>query len=359
MTFSPAVLQATERDVDPISAFSHYLLDHIEDFARRTGPPVTTYSFGPLVVDMQIVGEAFRHRLTHAIAFAQVSAQASSKSAWRILAIDGTKSGIGAPPYRVKSQPLLERLHHCEKEQLTVRYNPATLTWSAFCGPRRLAVFWAADAEGLADWDDSAPCREFFHRMTVPTECFLAHAAGIGVGGKGIFLTGRSGSGKSTTTAAAARAGMVTTGDDFVLIDPRSSRAYALYDSLKLDSRSSEWFSELAADGVNAPREPTVKCLIHLSRSRPASFVLQLPISAIFLPRVEGSQKTIIGPASAAEAMRALVPSTICLNRGGEAETIRKSTSFLRNMPAYHCNLGSDPNEVVSTISEFVMGLSA
>jgi serine kinase of HPr protein (carbohydrate metabolism regulator) len=46
--------------------------------------------------------------------------------------------------------------------------------------------------------------------MTLSTECFLAHAATIGINGKGVLLTGPSGSGKSTTAAAAALSGLVT-----------------------------------------------------------------------------------------------------------------------------------------------------
>jgi hypothetical protein len=343
--------------VDPITAFSYKLLAHIEDFARKTEPPAVTFSFGPLVVEMKIVGDTFRQRLTHAIEFARLSEPGEPDSAWRILAIDGRTSGIGAPPYRVTNRQHLDRLHHCEHQQLSVRYNSITSTWSAYFGAQRLAAIWTADAERLPGWDDAAPCRELFHQMTLPTECFLAHAAGIGVGGKGVLLTGRSGSGKSTTTAAAALSGLLTTGDDIVLIDPRSSRAHALYDSLKLDLRSAERFFELAAHAVNADREPSEKCRIHLSQSHPSTFVHQLPINAILLPRADGASKTSIFPATPGEAMRALVPSTICLIRGGESETIRKSTAFLRKIRAFHCNLGSDPMEAVDAISTFVTDL--
>lgn len=78
------------------------------------------------------------------------------------------------------------------------------------------------------------------------------------------------------------------------------------------------------------------------------AFVRQLRVKAILLPRTDGGAATTIIPATVGEAMRALVPTTICLIRGGEAETIRKSTAFLRRLPAYHCRLGSDPREAAA-----------
>jgi hypothetical protein len=347
-----------EVSADPITAFSYRLLTHVEDLVSNAKPPVETFSFGPLVVEMQVVGDVLRQRLTRAIEFARLSESYEPRSVWQIRAIDGKPSGIGAPPYRITSRQHLDRLHNYERDQLSVRYNPITLTWSACFGARRLAAIWTADVALMPDWDDAAPCRELFHRMILPTECFLAHAAGIGVGGRGVLLTGRSGSGKSTTTAAAVTSGLVTAGDDFVLVDPRSRRTYALYDSLKLDSRSGQRFAELTAHAANANRDPSEKCRVHLARSHPSGFARQLPIDAVLLAQADGARKTSIVPATPGEAMRALVPSTICLVRGGEAETIHKSTLFLRNMRAFRCDLGSDPKEAIATISAFVNDLS-
>ena len=348
-----------EGGADPIDDFVESVRAHIESVVEANDPPAETFSFGPLVVSMQIIGDAFRRRLVRPIEFARQPDAGERNSAWRILAIDGNAAGVGAPPYRITSRQHLERVHQSKDRQLNVRYNPNTLTWSACFGASRLAVIWTADAESLPDNDDWSPCRELFHRMLLPTECFLAHAAVIGAGGKGIFLTGPSGSGKSTTTAAAALGGLVTAGDDFVLVDPRPARAYALFNSLKLDMRSAGWFPELAAHAVNADCDPTEKRRIYLSRSRPSAFVARLPINAVLLPHADGAAKTGIVPASSADAMRALVPSTVFLVRGGEVETTRKCTAFLRQMPAYHCSLGSDPRELIDTISAFIAGLSS
>jgi hypothetical protein len=346
--------------IDPISAFAFELLAYVEGVAAASEPPGAAFSFGPLHVDIRVVGEDFRRRLTRAIDFARVTGPVPGRSPWRITALDGAAAGIAAPPdwtFRVTSPRHLERLHHSDDQQLCVRYNPSTSTWSAVFFPQRAVVIWTADARQLPDWDDSAPFRDMFHWMLLHTEFFLAHAATVGVDGKGILLTGRGGSGKSTTAAAAALGGMVTTGDDFVLIDPQSTCAHALYDCVKLDQQSAGWLPQLSAHAVNAGRDPGVKYRIHLAENFRSAFTDYLPINAVLLPRIEGSAKTEITPATIGEAMRALVPSTICLIRGGESETIRKATSFLRQIRAYNCLLGSDPREAVDAISKFVAAL--
>jgi hypothetical protein len=362
MTEVAGALPQAAENADPFGAFADELIARIENAAAANDARSTTFSFGPLVVDFRVVGDRYRHRLTEAIEFAGVSERARTRAAWRLTAIDGAVSGLGIPPewkFPITSPRHLERLHQSHDGQLTVRYNPPSLTWSVICSARRLAAIWTADAEQLPDWDDSAPCREMFHWMTLSTDCFLAHSAAIGIGNDGILLTGPGGSGKSTTAAAAAVSGLMTIGDDFVLIDPRSGHAHALYDTIKLDTRSSAWFAELAAHAVNPRRDPSAKSRVHLLRSRPSAFAHQLRIKAIVLPRTGGQTTTTIAPATVAEAMRALVPTTICLIRGGEIETIRKSAAFLRGLPAYRCNLGADPREAVATLSAFIRDLPA
>jgi hypothetical protein len=348
-------------NAEPIEIFAHELLTYVESVIAVHNPPESDFAFGPLTVKLRIVGETFRRRLTTAIAFAQLRNAQESALAWRIAAIDGASSGVGVPPgwnFRVTSERHLERLHHSADQKLSVRYDPDTQTWRILSVAQRLAIIWTADAERLPDWDDSAPCRDLFHWMTLPTEYFLAHAAAIGIGEKGVLLTGPGGSGKSTTTGAAILRGLLTAGDDFVLIEPRFAQAYALFDSIKLDAGSAALLSDLAADAVNSDRRHSEKARIHLFGSRPAVLVPRMPIDAVLLPRLDGGPKTTFVPASHGDAMRALVPSTIFLMRGGERETARKATLFLRKLPAYRCNLGRDPREAADAISVFVNGIS-
>lgn len=365
------VLSAIERGLDghispatpdagSIGAVANGLIDYLDDVVKAQRPLIERFSFGPLATDLSIVGDVFRRRLTTAIGFARFPGAEHSGATWRIVGIDGAACGVGPPPQMnltTREAGHAKRITPHAGRKLMVRHDPNSLTWRALSLQKRLAAIWTANAAQIPDWEDAAPFRDLFHWMTLPTDCFLAHAAAIGIGKAGALLIGPGGSGKSTTAAAAVLRGLKIAGDDFILVDPRPARAYALYDCIKLNIDSAERFPELKAEIVNPVRGPVEKGRIHLYRSRPLAFARSLPITAAILPRVAGQPTTTIVPATASDGVRALVPSTIFLVDGGEAETMGKASSFLRKLPLYHCNLGTDPFEAMDTISAFISDL--
>jgi hypothetical protein len=362
------VLSAIERALDErirftignagsIGAFAQELIDYVDGVVKAQRPFTERFSFGPLAIELSIVGDVFRRRMTTAIGFARLPGAEHSGTAWRIAGIDGVAAGVGPPPQTKLTTREAEQaqriLPHAERK-LMVRYDPNALTWRLLSLHKRLGSIWTADAARIPDWEDAAPFRDLFHWMTLPTDYFLAHAAAIGIGKAGVLLIGPGGSGKSTTAAAAALRGLRIAGDDFILVDPQPAQAYALYDCIKLSIDSVERFPQLRAEIVNPVHGPVEKGRIHLYRNRPLAFARSLPITAAILPRVTGQSMTTIAPATASDGVRALVPSTIFLVDGGEAETMRKASSFLRKLPLYHCNLGTDPFEAMDTISAFI-----
>lgn len=347
--------QATLVDMD---RFADDLFDRVEQLGSVAGAQKTTYAFGDFVFDLTLVGKTFADRFTRAIQFAETEADPPSPAQWRIIAVDGQESRAVIPPnWKFVSGAHArhaERLHQSEDGQLIVRFNPDTLTWTGVSYKRRSAIVWTFDAAALPDWEEAAPFRDLFHWLTLPSGSFLAHTAAVGLNGRALLLTGVGGSGKSTTTAAAITAGFQTTGDDFVLIDPDAGNALAIYDTIKLDDKGAAWFPALSQLAVNRPSSAAEKRRIHLCPAYGDQFAKSLRISAILLPRVAGLQKTEIKPANAADAFRALVPSTTCLIRGGEATTIKKASAFLRTLPSYHCYLGNNPDEAARTIADFL-----
>lgn len=348
-------------DAGATGAFANDLIDYVDKLVAVRQPPTERFAFGPLTVDLRVIGDDFRRRLTTPIDFARLPDTKCRASSWQIVAIDGIASGAGAPPQlksEVRGGGQVPRGLQRFERRLMVYYDPVTLTLRMLSSRRRFAVIWTPDAARIPQWDDSAPLRDLLHWITLPSECFLAHAAAIGIGKTGFLLVGPSGAGKSTTIGAAALRGLTTAGDDFVLIDPRSVEAHALYDYIKLDSDSAELFPDLKSEIANPMHGPAEKGRVHLRQSRPQTFARSLPVAAVFLPRVAGLPITKIVRASPSEAVRALVPSTISIVAGGAAEMFRKSAAFLRNLPVYHCNLGTDPFEAVDAMVDFIGGLA-
>ncbi len=361
ITFAVWSILMSEAAPVEMDRFADELFDRVEQLSFNGAALKTTYAFGNFVFDLTSVGKPFADRFRRAIRFAEVEPEADISAKWNVIALDGCASETAIPPiWKLVSaghSRHLERLHQSEDGDLIVRFNSDTITWSGVSYKRRSAIVWTADASALPLWEEAAPFRDLFHWMTLPSNRFLAHTAAIGFDSSAVLLTGAGGSGKSTTTAAAIMAGLHTTGDDFVLIDPDIGRALAIYDTIKLDAKGSAWFPRLAQLAPDQSFCPSEKRRIHLSPTYPNQFVKSLPISAILLPRVAHLSKTQIMPATSADAFRALVPSTTCLIRGGEATTIKKASAFLRKLPTYQCNLGNDPNEAAATITNFLGSL--
>jgi hypothetical protein len=340
--------------LDPIAQFGEALLDRAEQFAAAEPLRERSFDFGPIQVSLQVGGGLYAARLTRAIGFAATEAD---PTALRIIALDGAATGLGTPSgwhFPVTDKSHLERLHERPDLGLTMRWDPDTRTWRVLSAPRRLAAIWTADAAALPEWEDSAPLRDVLHWHAASGPALLLHAAGIGRNGAGVLLAGPGGSGKSTTTAAAVLAGLMTTGDDFVLIEPATTLAHALYDTVKLDEASLELVPQFQATIANPHRSPEQKARIHLAEMRPESYARALRLKAVLLPVVTGAAQTRLVPAGAGAAMRALVPSTVFLLRGAAGSVLAKSTDLLRRLPSYRLELGREPLEAVSVIDDFL-----
>ena len=339
---------------DPVAAFGSALIDRAEQVAAAEHLPVQGFDFGPIRLGLQVAGCRYAARLTRAIGFAAAEAAPDSL---RIVALDGVASGLGAPPdwhFPVTRQSHLERLHERPDLGLTLRFDPGTQTWRVLSAPRRLAAIWTADATALPEWEDSAPLRDVLHWHAASGPALMLHAAAIGPGSAGVLLAGPGGSGKSTTTAAAVRAGWMTTGDDFVLIDPGEVRAYGLYDSVKLGPESLDLVPEFRAAIGNPDRPADQKARIHLGEAWPERYARAIDLKALLLPVVTGAARSRIVPAGPGEGMRALVPTTVFLLRGAAASVMTKSTALLRRLPSYRLELGRDPAEAVEAIGAFL-----
>ncbi|CAN5397756.1 hypothetical protein BH09SUM1_BH09SUM1_13310 [soil metagenome] len=124
---------------------------------------------------------------------------------------------------------------------ITLLYEQHLRTLSALDANSGRAVFVAMDAVGLPLWERAAPLRGLLSAWFASRGMVIAHAAALAVGDSAILLTGKGGSGKSTTALMAATAGMEYLGDDWCLLHAGQSapaRVSSLYSSAKL-----QWYS--------------------------------------------------------------------------------------------------------------------
>jgi hypothetical protein len=210
-------------------------------------------------------------------------------------------------------------------------------------GVSRRALYWIPDAGGVPIHERGAPLRAALHWWMEAYGCRLVHAAAVGYGRDAVLLAGKGGSGKSTAALAALTGGWHYLGDDYCLVAAQGEpRVYSLYNSAKLERAHLENFPALRS-AVRCGSEPCGgKVLLDLHRFRPASLTATLPLRAVLLPRVAGRPETAAIPCTAAEALRALAPSSLLQLPGAGRSGLSAMAELAGKIPCYRLELGTE-----------------
>ncbi|HWB61232.1 MAG TPA: hypothetical protein VG733_17250 [Chthoniobacteraceae bacterium] len=208
----------------------------------------------------------------------------------------------------------------------------------------RRAIFWMPDARDLPGYHRATPFLPLLQWCFQSAGRQIAHAAAIGVPSGGALLAGKSGSGKSTTAALASEAGLLHLGDDLCVLADEPPRVFALYRSVKLLPGSLRFPALASWSQRKAAWTADDKDVMLLEGDGP----VELPLKMILLPRVTGAAETCARPATAAEAVRALAPSSLFLYPRGGREAFAFFARLAKRLPAFHLDLGTDAHNVAA-----------
>lgn len=230
---------------------------------------------------------------------------------------------------------------------------------------RNEAIYWVEDATAIPYYETGYPLSVLLNWWLAGRGRYFVHAATIGRPDGGVLLTGKGGSGKSTTTLACLFSTLGIVGDDYAVVDPARAHAFSLYNSIKLKSLRDVGRFPGIADAVSnldrvqaeAHSEDGEKALIFLHRHFHEHLLLDLPLKAILVPRIHAEAETRITPAPAALALKALAPSTLLQLPGNAHDAFRALVAMVRRIPAYEIALGHDIGRIPDRIDQFLTDL--
>jgi len=227
-------------------------------------------------------------------------------------------------------------------------WNKVLTMWDA---QLRRGIVWAGDAQRLPYWLPAAPLRAILHWSLATRVRHMLHAGAVGNERAGALLAGPPGSGKSTTALACLEAGLGYVGDDYVLVETEpAARAVSVYGTAKLHAPSLELLPSVPALQLSPDAQ---KFVVDVAGARPDLVRRSAAISAILLPRVTRGPLAL-HPAAASEALRALAPSTILQHADESATGMAVMAALVRQVPAYHLELGSDIAAVAPAIRDLL-----
>jgi hypothetical protein len=221
------------------------------------------------------------------------------------------------------------------------------------------AVYWIENAADLPYYEIAYPLTVLLNWWFGARNRFFVHAACFGTEAGSVLLTGKGGSGKSTTTLACLDSGLGLSGDDYCVIDPATLMAHSVYNTIKLKGLVDvERFSHLKSCIGNLARvddtEGGEKAMIFLQRFFPAQLLTRSALRAILVPRVADQDDTVITPASASHVFKAIMPSTLFQLPGNAQGEFRALANLVRALPSYEIALGRDIAAIPGVIRAFL-----
>lgn len=265
---------------------------------------------------------------------------------------------------------LLETLHanwtgvcgpRCEvpryhSDRMAVIYHPGPDVLSILDVESGQAYFLKRDASPLPYWEIGSPFRYILHHWFASRGIQFLHAGAVGHEDGGVLLAGKGGSGKSTTSLLCAKARLLYAGDDYCLVDPRSGFLFSLYNTGKLKgSDDVARIPEMTRQSRNPDsfeRGGDGKAIFFLSEIWPERVTSGFPLKAILIPRVSGGADSRLEPCSAADALMALLPSTIAQLPSSGAADCSRIEALVNSLPASVLHLGTDLEQIPPLVCE-------
>ncbi|HUC06646.1 MAG TPA: hypothetical protein VMR96_01035 [Solirubrobacterales bacterium] len=325
---------------------------------------------------LRYLGEPLREALL--APFDHLACRDAGDPALTISLFDTAATGVEPPPplwEPIAAAPGTNPVARLRSERACVLAAAGSRALTAALPAEGVAVFHLPDAAAVPPAERAAPIREALQLLLAARGRLMTHAGAVGRDGRGVLLVGRGGSGKSTLALSCTLAGMEIVADDYVLLDPTSLAAHAMQSTAKLTEDSAARLG-IPAEAIGpAGFEPTLegpaKALVSIPNLAPGRLKRRLEVAAVIAPKLSSSQPTysgggdelgeVEGPAvraiSAAEALRAVAPSTIVQAGFGGGDSLATLADLVRRVPSYALELSPNPAANAAAVERLVAGL--
>jgi hypothetical protein len=314
------------------------------------------YVVGGLPVRARFAGHAMFERVAQAIRHLETTP--SSESPSLLLHVwDARSTGSPVPEFPDVESPLGGRRPRYYVEQVGVRatYQPGNGMLSVLDSARGEAWYWAEDAAALPFLDAAEPLRQILHWWLGDHSRQLLHGGGVGLPHGGVLITGRNGSGKSTTALACLVSEVRYAGDDYVVVEPGAPpRLYSLYNSGKLERHHLVRFRDVL---TRLPRDDDVadeKAVIFADELYPGQVIRDFPLRAVIVPRVTKATRARLLEISPAAALAALAPTTLLQHHPPQPNALPAMAALVRSVPTLSLELGSDLASIPDVIQAYL-----
>jgi len=252
------------------------------------------------------------------------------------------------------------RIDGLDSKRVRAAFLPRTDGFTMLDLGRNIGLHHVPDATSVSVHQRSYPFRTLISWFGMQHQMTFVHGAVVGRERGGVLLGGASGSGKSTSALTCLQSELLYVSDDHVLLEELEGVVYAhgLYNSAKLHYDQLLQFPQLREQEVSDASADD-KALFFVKDFAPERLVRGLPLSAIFVPIITGEQDTQIVQGTQAQAMMSLAPSSLFLIPLDQAQAFSSIAAYVRKLPIYEIQLGTELAQIPDRISAFLEGILA
>lgn len=351
----PLDLSVREEDTSSASFFQG-VYQEFQQAAQAAGGLIDRfYTVGGYTMRLRFAGSALVPRVTPALEHLKTKPSASPALTICVWDSASTATRMPLPPWATDADNTSgndSRIHY--NDGRIQMYFPQEPRVSMLDIKSALGIFWTQDAHQLPYFECGVPLRVILNWWLSKHGRQFVHASAVGTVKGGVLLTGKAGSGKSTTALACLDSPLVYASDEFCLLATEPAPyVYSLYSSAKLNPDNVYRFPHLASAISNPDRLNSEKALLFLHGHHPEKLVTGFPLRALLLPHVTGGSRTTLTPVPATAALKALVPNTVFQLPGAERSAFRAMAKLVKQVPCFRLELGAD----LSQIPEVIAGL--
>jgi hypothetical protein len=217
------------------------------------------------------------------------------------------------------------------------------------------AIVCAADAAAIPFFERACPLRPVIAWWLRRHGVQLLHGAAVGTAGGAVMLAGKSGAGKSTTALRCMLAGLDYLGDDLCGVSGGEAPVvHCVYSSAKTHRHDTAALGRLAGAVANPADPDSEKAIYFLYPHWPERIARARPLRAILLPDHRARGPIGFAPASPAEVLVAIGPTTATLLPDAGGELLEILAPLVRALPCYRFALGGDPAAIPGAIAGLI-----
>jgi len=353
---SYAEISAADLSNPESALFFQNVYQAFSDAEQSTGATLDRYyMIGGFTVRLRFAGSSLIPIITPPLA--HLSIEPVSEPSLTICLSDSSSTKITLPPIPWDNADYLQfgLINGFNSKDIKILHNRALHIIDL---SQNIAIYWISDTGSAPYYHSITPLRTILHWWLHKHRQFIIHAAAVGLSDRGVLITGKGGAGKSTTALSCIVNGLKYVGDENCIIsNSPEPYAHSLYSSGTLEAEDVDRIPQLYSSLINADRLDVEKAVYYLFNKYQDNLSHGFPVKAVLVPKVSGTNDTIIRKLSAAQTLVALAPGSLFQLPGAGGESFHAMAKLLKQVPCYTLELGTDLYQIPVEIKKFLESL--